>query len=727
MASLMMGTDRPFLGTYRLGAAGWLLEESLRSLTGQGRYIIPVMIGLAGVKVMRERQYFVLNRHDTGLIIAYLVLLAAMHVPYVDWNPVNQGIAGQGGGAIGGILTLVLVKVFGHFGTYIVLIALGMVSLLMVTSISLVSAGSRVRQAMVTLKPRLVGGLESFLFVEEEEVEEKEEEEPSPEQPVQRRRKKKLSPAPPAKAELKSSREIAVVGPDLQPAEEEPLLPVPGDDLSPLVRVGEANSAGTAETQETEEAEEFRLPPISILRRHSKGANPNLGRDVNEKAHLLEKTLESFGVSVKVTQVSCGPSVTRFEVQPAPGVKVSRIVSLGDDIALSLAAGGVRIEAPIPGKAAVGIEVPNQEVAVVHLRETLETREFQQSASRLTVALGKDIAGRPVVADLGKMPHLLIAGATGSGKSVCINSLICSLMFKAKPTELKLMMIDPKMVELTGYNGIPHLLTPVVTDAKKAAAALKWMTTEMDNRYARFAAAGVRDMRRYNKGQRLAGRKPMPFIVVVIDELADLMMVAPGEVEDAVCRLAQKARAAGIHLVVATQRPSVDVITGLIKANVPSRIAFAVSSQIDSRTILDVGGAEKLVGRGDMLFLPVGAAKPIRLQGAFVSDREVQNIVSFLRQQSLPEYSEEINLNESPGGTRTQEDDELFPEAVKVLLDSGQASISFLQRRLRIGYARAARLIDMMEARGMVSGQDGSKARNILINAEDYHKIFNKG
>jgi S-DNA-T family DNA segregation ATPase FtsK/SpoIIIE len=365
---------------------------------------------------------------------------------------------------------------------------------------------------------------------------------------------------------------------------------------------------------------------------------------------------------------------------------------------------------------------------VVHLREVLETPEFQRPVSKLLIGLGKDIAGNPVVSDLTKMPHLLIAGATGSGKSVCLNALICSFLFRCKPAELKVLMIDPKMVELTNYNGIPHLITPVVTDAKKAATALRWMINEMENRYNQFAAAGVRDVTRFNnlqaKENPFATEPALPFIVIIIDELADLMMVAPTDVEDSVCRLAQKARAAGIHLVVATQRPSVDVITGLIKANIPSRVAFAVSSQIDSRTILDIGGAEKLLGRGDMLFLPVGASKPIRLQGVFVSDKEVEDIVEYLKKQGEPEETEIPDLEEQE--TAAPEEDVLLAEAVRLLLECGQASISLLQRRLHVGYNRAGRLIDQMEARGIVSGYEGSKPRTLLINWDDYRRIFGK-
>ncbi|WP_279287029.1 FtsK/SpoIIIE family DNA translocase [Heliobacterium chlorum] len=465
--------------------------------------------------------------------------------------------------------------------------------------------------------------------------------------------------------------------------------------------------------------EEYMLPPLSLLNRSLRVKSTRLNQDITENVRILEETLENFNVRVKVTQVSRGPAITRYEVSPAPGVKVSKITNLADDIALSLAAGAVRIEAPIPGKAAIGIEVPNKEVTPVTFREVLECPEFQQSASKLTIALGKDIAGTPIISDLSRMPHMLIAGATGAGKSVCMNTLISSILFKGKPNEVKFLMIDPKMVELTQYNGIPHMIAPVVTDAKKAATALKWIVSEMENRYELFAASGVKDITRYNqlKAQECPDepQPALPYVVVLIDELADLMMVAAVDVEDAICRLAQMARAAGIHLVVATQRPSVDVITGIIKANIPSRIAFAVSSQIDSRTILDQAGAEKLLGRGDMLFSPVGANKPIRMQGCYVSDKEVENIVEFLKNQGLPEYQEGVIQAQEQTETHEEEEDELFVDAVRILLDSGQASISMLQRRLRVGYARAARLIDIMEQRGIVGGYEGSKPRELLI------------
>jgi S-DNA-T family DNA segregation ATPase FtsK/SpoIIIE len=471
---------------------------------------------------------------------------------------------------------------------------------------------------------------------------------------------------------------------------------------------------------------EYKLPPFSLLRGQSKHEQAGI-QDIRANARKLERTLESFGVNAKVTQVHRGPAVTRYEVQPAVGVKVSRVVNLSDDIALALAAKGIRMEAPIPGKSAIGIEVPNKDVAMVTLREVLESPAFRSSPSKLSIALGRDISGEPIVAQLNKMPHLLVAGATGSGKSVCINSIITSILYKAKPHEVKMMMVDPKMVELNVYNGIPHLLAPVVTDPKKAAVALKKVVSEMEHRYELFAQSGTRDIERYNElirreNQVNNDRKPLlPYIVVIIDELADLMMVAPGDVEDAICRLAQMARAAGIHLIIATQRPSVDVITGVIKANIPSRIAFGVSSQADSRTILDMGGAEKLLGRGDMLFLPVGANKPLRVQGAFISDEEVQQVVTYCVNQQQVRYHEVMIPDHSEDNDRESVDDELYEQAVNLVIQQGSASVSMLQRRFRIGYTRAARLIDAMEANGIVGPYEGSKPRDVLVSKEKSH------
>ena len=488
---------------------------------------------------------------------------------------------------------------------------------------------------------------------------------------------------------------------------------------------------------------EYRTPPLSLLTKGKK-AGGDSDAHLRETARKLQETLHNFGVNVTITNVSCGPAVTRYELQPEQGVKVSKIVGLTDDIKLNLAAADIRIEAPIPGKAAVGIEVPNKENAVVHLRDLLESGEFKNSSSAIAFAAGRDIAGKPVVADIAKMPHLLVAGATGSGKSVCINTMIISILYKASPEDVKLIMIDPKVVELSVYNGIPHLMIPVVTDPKKAAGALNWAVSEMMKRYELFAKYNVRDIKGFNEKtesmtpeEREGKPGKMPQIVIIVDELADLMMVAPGEVEDAICRLAQLARAAGIHLVVATQRPSVNVITGLIKANMPSRIAFSVTSGVDSRTIIDMNGAEKLLGKGDMLFYPSGYQKPARVQGAFVSDKEVQAVVEYLKKQNgEASYSEEIvsevnstasglgsgSAGESSGDSGGR--DAYFAEAGKFIIEKEKASIGMLQRMFRIGFNRAARIMDQLCEAGVVGPEEGTKPRKVLMSMEEFEKYL---
>ncbi|WP_132369984.1 FtsK/SpoIIIE family DNA translocase [Melghiribacillus thermohalophilus] len=474
------------------------------------------------------------------------------------------------------------------------------------------------------------------------------------------------------------------------------------------------------------ENEDYQLPSLDLLAEPVHNAQQQERSKIQQTVRKLERTFESFGVKARVAKVHVGPSVTKYEVHPDVGVKVSKIVSLHDDLALALAAKDIRIEAPIPGKSAIGIEVPNQEVAMVSLREVLESGN-SRSSSRLMFALGRDISGEAVFGELNKMPHLLVAGATGSGKSVCINGIITSILMRAKPHEVKMMMIDPKKVELNVYNGIPHLLSPVVTDPKKAARALKKVVAEMERRYDLFSETGTRNIEGYNEYIRRVNQHEdesqpqLPYIVVLIDELADLMMVASSDVEDAITRLAQMARAAGIHLIIATQRPSVDVITGVIKANIPSRIAFSVSSSTDSRTILDMNGAEKLLGRGDMLFLPVGASKPTRVQGAFVSDEEVEKVVDFCIEQQKAQYQEEMIPEEESEVTSDVEDD-LFEDAVQLVAEMQSASVSMLQRRFRIGYTRAARLIDAMEERGIVGPYEGSKPRKVLISNHEEEK-----
>jgi S-DNA-T family DNA segregation ATPase FtsK/SpoIIIE len=709
-----------------IGPIGRFLVRTIRSLFGRGKYLFCFLLVLKAISFIRHKSSTPLNAKYIGIIISYSTLLALFHMKYLVLENIKTilttSLDGLGGGLLGALLIIIISAGFGKVGSYIILVTLFIIGILLTTGNSFASLVNKLSDYCKTFYKNMRYKIINFLFITIEEEEK-------------------------AKPLIKESVPLIIKNNVLKSDEEN----VDNNDPAIIIHKTEGQSKSQnlhnkklnysqqdhgsgqeskAILKKASEQNNYLLPSLSLLKQSSRSKNVISNKDINQTVKLLEDTLESFGVNVKVTEVSCGPAITRYEAQPAPGVKVSKIVSLADDIALSLAASHVRIEAPIPGKAAVGIEVPNKEIAIVGFKEVLESLEYQNASSLLTVAFGKDIAGKPVVADLSKMPHLLIAGATGSGKSVCMNSLICSLLYKCKPNELKILMIDPKMVELTTYNGIPHLIAPVVTEAKKSATALRWMVNEMENRYALFAASGVKDIERYNKLKQnedpAAPTPALPFIVILIDELADLMMVAPADVEDAICRLAQMARAAGIHLVVATQRPSVDVITGVIKANIPSRVAFAVSSQIDSRTILDMGGAEKLLGRGDMLFYPVGMNKPIRVQGVFVSDKEVEEIVTFLRGQGSPEYMQGAEILEaSEESTATNYDeDELLPEAVRLLIESGQASISMLQRRLRIGYTRAARLIDIMEDRGIVGSFEGSKPRAVLINWDEYEKIF---
>ncbi|WP_296827668.1 DNA translocase FtsK [uncultured Megasphaera sp.] len=520
---------------------------------------------------------------------------------------------------------------------------------------------------------------------------------------------------------------------DVQPvstsslAEERDVLRHDMDDIKPIeveqstVAV-DLSEEGSSAVPKAERKSIYRLPSVSMLKpgpQHTVG----LSDEVRENAAILKETLQSFNIDAKILNASQGPSITRYELEPAAGVKVSKIVHLADDIALKLAATDIRIEAPIPGKAAVGIEVPNKTLTGVNLRDVIESEKFQKAARGVPVCLGKDIAGNPIVADLTKMPHLLVAGSTGSGKSVCINTFIASILFKQRPEDVKLILIDPKVVELSNYNGIPHLLTPVVTDPKKAASVLRWAVREMDDRYKRFADTHTRDISRYNE---LHPDEAMPFIVIIIDELADLMMTASDDVEKSIIRLGQKARACGMHLVLATQRPSVDVLTGLIKANVPSRIAFAVSSQVDSRTILDMAGADKLIGKGDMLFYPLGASKPLRVQGAFISDSEIDEMVEFIKGQDGPHYDESVQKAQSENSEDSVDffEDELMQQAIDMVLETGQASTSMLQRRFRIGYTRAARMIDMMEAMHIVGPNNGSKPRDILMTADEVQQKY---
>lgn len=679
-----------------VGPVGLFIAKIHKFGFGIGAPVLPLLLLAVGSRYVWTRQSINYSVKFWALAVLYILLLAIYH----HWKiPVGEEILPDslvpGGGMAGGMVLFALRKLFGIDGAIIVLIALSICTLILATTWSL---GRTLLSAKQKAAESIASAREALACTNEKVFEEE-----------QYTRNSSVSNF-------------------YNQERDEPLAK--DDHAKPEIRHDDDKPREAIQEHEEHVASNsvYLLPPLSILKKPNKTKATKTPKEIINNAVILEETLASFNVKAKIVNTCQGPAVTRYELEPAPGVKVSKIVNLADDIALKLAATGVRIEAPIPGKSVIGIEVPNKDITGVHLRDVLESKDFQQTHSRLTVALGKDIAGQPIVADLAKMPHLLVAGATGSGKSVCINTLITSILFKATPEEVKFILVDPKVVELSNYNGIPHLMTPVVTDAKKAASALNWAVQEMERRYAAFATASVRDLARYNEA---AGDNSLPQIVIIIDELADLMMVAPVDVEDAICRLAQKARAAGIHLVLATQRPSVDVITGTIKANIPSRISFAVSSQIDSRTILDMAGAEKLLGKGDMLFYPVGAAKPLRVQGAFISDDEVEELVTYIKRLGSPEYNEGITTcagSESEEKPETEKfQDELLEEAVRMVLETGQASVSMLQRKFRVGYTRAARLIDTMEEMKIVGPNMGSKPREILMTTEQvFSRYFKK-
>ncbi|EHL06525.1 putative stage III sporulation protein E [Desulfitobacterium hafniense DP7] len=736
------------------GIVGGKIKEGLTMLAGNGRVWLLLMLGAWGIAYM-NRKHINNQWRTVGVLLLWLAFEGLLHFQlpglsgYTNETILDEGLLGHGGGAIGALLTMALKSSVGISGGYVVLIVTALSGALLVTNRSLIGGLQQVQKAGKESGRWVKNHVEDFIYVIQDTEENPEE--ALPEEPMEKKTLKKNI----KKKETKATTEpLKVLEPELveRPViiktlqdqvdqgreEEKPLadtpiiqtvLPFAEEKKQKTNPPGKVTGTPVSRLAQKESGD-FQLPNLTLLNKTMKVKNPRINKDLADNVKILEDTLESFGVKIKVTHVTQGPAITRYEAQPAPGVKVSKITNLSDDIALSLAATDVRIEAPVPGKSVVGIEVPNKEIATVHFREVLETPEFQNSLSKLTVVLGKDITGSPIVADLTKMPHLLIAGATGSGKSVCVNTLINSILYKARPDEVKFLLVDPKMVELTNYNGIPHLIAPVVTDPKKAAGALKWIVTEMETRYELFAAAGVRDIVRYNylrTQEKKEDAPPLPYVVVIIDELADLMMVAPGDVEDSICRLAQMARAAGIHLLIATQRPSVDVITGLIKANVPSRIAFAVSSQIDSRTILDMNGAEKLLGRGDMLYYPMGASKPIRVQGCFLADKEVENVVRFLQNQAKPEYQEIPNIELGTDKPAEDTGDELFHQAALLFIEAGNASVSLLQRRLRIGYTRAARLMDLLEEKGVVGGYEGSKPREVLLTKGQFDQKFGLG
>ena len=756
------------------GIIGIKLNEILGGMMGIIKYILPIGTFLIGIKIaLNDDEYL------TSKLTQYAVLLISIAVLMTAWqinsgemtildknmqtivrDAYSLGMQDKGGGALGAILATPLANLLSPVGA--IILCVGIVIML----------------AVFTFGINISEMINNFVEKTEESREEKyerrqqlreEQEKARQEAKQQALENKKKSKSIQKEQAMREALEEEDVGEQIKInfggriLEEEDKkgrkkYDHKDDDLTPLTKESkktqsiqpdviennlfrqeeEKKEDKTKEVLQLEHAmvvedENYEYPPIELLSKPDKKKLKGGAKALTDTATKLQKTLYSFGVSAKVENVSVGPAITRYELKPAEGVRVSKIANLADDIALNLAAESIRIEAPIPGKQAVGIEIPNVENEVVHLRDIISSDAFQGHKSKLAFALGKDVAGKEVVADIAKMPHVLIAGATGSGKSVCINTLIASIIYKAKPSEVKLLMVDPKVVELSVYNGIPHLLIPVVTDPKKAAGALAWAVQEMINRYNLFAKKGVRDIKGYNEAVEKEGETgKLPQIVIIIDELSDLMMASPKEVEDSICRLAQMARAAGMHLVIATQRPSVDVITGVIKANIPSRISFAVSSQVDSRTILDMVGAEKLLGKGDMLFYPSGAPKPTRIQGAFVADKEVEKLVEFLKSQGEVTYSDEI-MEQIENSDKTdkelkEEDDEqttdpLLLEAIDTVVETGQASTSFIQRRFKVGYARAGRIIDQMEERGIISGYQGSKPREVLMSKERWQEL----
>lgn len=735
-----------------IGVFGVFIKKFIMGLVGLPGYIIPPLLIVYSVLVIFKKNTQKVNMKAIYLLGLLLIMTAMLQTFfYNEQDYVNMGITGclkkfysdgiamRGGGILGGIISIPFLLVFKNLGTIIILTAIAIIDIILITNVSIAGILLRLKDDI----SGIVGKIQDKLKISKDEIKEKtiEEGEDDPEAEIDIvMNGKKL---PKVVSLTKKKDEKAKEEQNVIPAEAnkdnieiitESSDPVVKDAKKKEKEISDVNTITDSVNREVSSMPkldfEYVYPHTELLDENKQSTKNELyyRSTAIRGAKKLEETLKSFGVDAKVVNVSMGPAVTRYELQPSPGVKVSKIVNLSDDISLNLAASGVRIEAPIPGKAAIGIEVPNKEIVPVFLREVLDSKEFKENDSKLAFALGKDISGKNMVADIAKMPHLLVAGATGSGKSVCINSIIISLLYKASPKDVKLLMVDPKVVELGIYNGIPHLLIPVVTDPKKAAGALNWAVQEMVNRYKLFADRGVRDLRGYNALLAEKGEEELlPQIVIIIDELADLMMVAPNDVEDAICRLAQMARAAGMHLVIATQRPSVDVITGVIKANIPSRIAFSVSSQVDSRTIIDMAGAEKLLGKGDMLFYPVGEPKPIRVKGTFVSDKEVERVVEFIKSQGNAEYNEsiieEINSEKEPMESDPGDNDELLPQAIELVVEAGQASVSLIQRKFKVGYARAARIIDQMEERGIVGGYEGSKPRQVLITRQQLQEM----
>lgn len=764
------------LNSNSMGLIGQFIQDTFKGLFGALALIIPLLIIIIGILGFFERNEYVYRMKKSKTVYIFIVFLFifyglfnARKIP-VD-NPLKanmyrdvmqMGIDGSGCGLITSTIAYFIKAVFGLTGGWLISVFALFITVMYTFNISLkdliegiTNKSSKIKNGNVNVKDKVSNLKESAINLVTEEVDETTQ--------VGKNKKGFLKNIFNKNEELENTlvepssddedKTIKIVGFNksdddyleiLEGTNSMPELDVLKDlqntnsnvkmsdtmsntktkantniEKTAPINLGDANDL---QINSQSNYENYTKPSLDLITKIGHKGNENDKRKALENASLLIKTLSNFGVDTKMGQVTLGPTITRYEVQPNPGVKVSRIVNLSDDIALSLAAKSIRIEAPIPGKSAIGIEVPNDEPQVVGLRDVIGSKEFKEDSSSLAIGLGKDISGNPVIADIGKMPHLLVAGATGSGKSVCINTIINSVLYKATPDEVKLLLIDPKVVELAHYNGIPHLLSPVVTDPKKAANALNWAVVEMNKRYKLFADLGVKDITSYNE----KSETKLPKVVIIIDELADLMMACANEVEDYICRLAQMARAAGMHLIIATQRPSVDVITGVIKANVPSRIAFAVSSQTDSRTILDMGGAEKLLGKGDMLFYPLGAAKPVRLQGAYISEDDSEKVISFVKGQVKEEikYEEEIIQTISKTANIKNDDvDEFLEDAIAFVVQSGQGSSSMLQRKYKIGFNRAARLIDSMEERGIVGPSEGSKPRKVLITMEELAKL----
>lgn len=668
-----------------LGIFGAYLGGIIVALFGRPTsFVIPPLIILLGVKFFRqEKPYLSIPR-----LLGMLILLLSISSLIGMFNLKNEYIRFYAAGFLGSVISNFITTYFSRLGGFIIFVTFIILSLALVTEILISSLFLNIiEKVKLVLNP-------IYRFTRREKAFAVKVKPASPEKAGPNGKKDAL-PSSPVKPRIEAEESSLTSKPKIQ------IKTKPPAAAEPKVKPQELKIG------------DYHLPPLDLLDSPPPFEVRQIKEDLEANARILEETLEDFGISAKVTDIERGPVITRYELEPAPGVKLNRIVALSDDIALAMKAQSVRIIAPIPGKGRVGVEVPNMQSSFVYLKEVFASTVFQDTKTKLTLALGKDITGQSVVADLDDMPHLLIAGTTGSGKTVCVNSLILSLLFKCSPNDLKLFMVDPKKVELMPFNGLPHLLCPVITDAKKAATALNWVVNEMEGRYQLLAKAGARNIESYNEKQ-----EKIPYIIVIIDEFADLMSVARDQIENAITRLAQLSRAVGIHLILATQRPSVDVITGVIKANLPARVSFKVASKVDSRTVLDMNGADKLLGKGDMLFLRPGESKLIRIQGTLISDKEIEKVVNFIKAQAEPVYEEEILKEQQKSGVSAGEKDELYEQAVRIIMESNQASVSILQRRMRLGYTRAARIIDSMEVEGLVGPFEGSKPRKILVDRE---------